>query len=121
MIEREICFVFIVLGVCADPLCLVTEFVENGALLDYIRKNTLTSVDLVKFSLDTAAGMSHLHQEGLIHRDLAARNLLVTASKSLKVSDFGLSTYGKTELNQNLRLLFKDQYGSLFVRSFVVC
>jgi len=32
---------------------------------------------LVQWALETARGVFHLHQEGLIHRDLAARNLLL--------------------------------------------
>ncbi len=38
-----------------------------------------------------AAGMAHLHLEGIVHRDLAARNILLTENKDPKVADFGLA------------------------------
>jgi serine/threonine protein kinase len=33
-----------------------------------------TTINILK---GIAAGMAHLHKEGIIHRDLAARNILV--------------------------------------------
>jgi len=38
-----------------------------------------------------AAGMLHLHREGLIHRDLAARNILLGSGFQVKITDFGLA------------------------------
>jgi len=52
---------------------------------------------------DIAAGMLHLHKEGIVHRDLAARNLLVKKIQGkdevyyeIKVTDFGLSRKNMT-------------------------
>ena len=44
---------------------------------------------VINWGKDIAAGMCHLHAEGVIHRDLAARNLLLTPNLSIKISDFG--------------------------------
>jgi len=38
-----------------------------------------------------AAGMLHLHREGIVHRDLATRNILLGSGNQVKISDFGLS------------------------------
>ncbi|KAL6073278.1 Tyrosine-protein kinase abl1 [Balamuthia mandrillaris] len=74
------------------PECIVTEFLANGDLLSYLRKqDQLSEESMIAMALDVAAGMAHLHAEGITHRDLAARNLLLTEDLNIKVSDFGLS------------------------------
>ncbi|KAL6073281.1 Protein tyrosine kinase 2 beta [Balamuthia mandrillaris] len=74
------------------PECIVTEFLANGDLLSYLRKqDQLSEESMIAMAFDVAAGMAHLHAEGITHRDLAARNLLMTEDLNIKVSDFGLS------------------------------
>ena len=47
---------------------------------------------VVKLLRSIAAGVNHLHREGVVHRDLAARNILTDKNLSvIRVSDFGLS------------------------------
>jgi len=48
-----------------------------------------------------AAGMLHLHREGLVHRDLAARNVLLGAGYQVKISDFGMSRIVNQEDTSN--------------------
>lgn len=75
----------------------------------------MLSDDLLKKVVKgTAAGMEHLHQEGVVHRgkeylkffwcishdllsDLAARNILLKDNYEPKVSDFGMSRFCKTD------------------------
>jgi len=79
-------------GICPSPLCLVTEFVARGSLYDIIHSNEIIDEDTnFKIVEGIAAGMLHLHSEGIIHRDLAARNVLVKKNFNVKVADFGMS------------------------------
>jgi len=84
-------------GVCSqeEPLLIVTEFMCNGSLLDYLRNNqegkSLKLPDLMDMASQIAYGMAYLEQVKLIHRDLAARNILVGENRIVKVADFGLA------------------------------
>uniref|UniRef100_A0A8C6X2D5 Tyrosine-protein kinase n=1 Tax=Naja naja TaxID=35670 RepID=A0A8C6X2D5_NAJNA len=83
------------IGVCTQrqPIYIVMELVPGGDFLSFLRKkkDELKTKQLVKFSLDVAAGMAYLESKNCIHRDLAARNCLVGENNVLKISDFGMS------------------------------
>ncbi|KAM9836648.1 tyrosine-protein kinase Tec [Aulostomus maculatus] len=92
-------------GVCSQqrPIYIVTEFMEQGCLLNYLRqrRGSFSQGSLLSICLDVAEGMEHLERNGFIHRDLAARNCLVNDSNVVKVSDFGMARY-----------VLDDQYAS---------
>ncbi|XP_072920059.1 tyrosine-protein kinase TXK-like isoform X2 [Hemitrygon akajei] len=84
-------------GVCTQqkPICIVTEFMENGCLLNYMRQRQgrLNKDALLGICEDVCEGMAYLEMNRFIHRDLAARNCLVSAKNVVKVSDFGMARY----------------------------
>ncbi|XP_048455904.1 tyrosine-protein kinase Tec-like [Rhincodon typus] len=84
-------------GVCTQqkPIYIVTEFMELGCLLNYLRqrRGQLNNEMLLSMCQDVCDGMSYLEANGFIHRDLAARNCLVSESHVVKVSDFGMTRY----------------------------
>lgn len=83
------------IGVCTQrqPIYIVMELVPGGDFLSFLRKkkDELKTKQLVRFSVDAAAGMAYLESKNCIHRDLAARNCLVGDNSVLKISDFGMS------------------------------
>uniref|UniRef100_A0A8C9ZY13 Tyrosine-protein kinase n=1 Tax=Sander lucioperca TaxID=283035 RepID=A0A8C9ZY13_SANLU len=84
-------------GVCSQqkPIYIVTEFMEHGCLLNFLRqrRGSFSLGCLLSICLDISEGMEHLEANGFIHRDLAARNCLVNDSLVVKVSDFGMARY----------------------------
>ncbi|XP_048364833.1 tyrosine-protein kinase Tec isoform X2 [Sphaerodactylus townsendi] len=84
-------------GVCTQqrPIYIVTEFMEHGCLLNYLRQRRghFTNDNLLTMCQDVCEGMEYLERNGFIHRDLAARNCLVNESGVVKVSDFGMTRY----------------------------
>ncbi|XP_052316681.1 tyrosine-protein kinase TXK [Oncorhynchus keta] len=84
-------------GVCTrqHPMCIVTEFMENGCLLNYLRQNggTMGQPWLLSVCQDTCEAMQYLETHNFIHRDLAARNCLVSDKNVVKVCDFGMTRY----------------------------
>jgi len=79
------------LGICVEPLALVTKFYENGSLISYLKKNQLSSKIQFTIIKGITAGMFHLENERLVHRDLAARNILLNSQFEAIVSDFGFA------------------------------
>jgi len=82
------------LGMTTFPqICIVTEFLDAGSLYDFLHNSDqkLDSNLMMAIVKGIAAGMLHLHSEGIIHRDLAARNILLGKGMQVKITDFGLS------------------------------
>ncbi|CAH8463553.1 unnamed protein product [Schistosoma margrebowiei] len=77
----------------SEPKMIVIEFMENGSLDNYLRRNgnTLSMEQLLYMLRDVACGMNYLSHLNFVHRDLAARNILVDKFNICKVSDFGLT------------------------------
>jgi len=75
-------------------ICLVTEYMSKGSLVDYLRSRGrlhVTKKDQINFAFDTCSGMEYLESRKVVHRDLAARNVLISEEGVAKVSDFGLA------------------------------
>ena len=85
-------------GVCTqeEPFYIVTEFMKNGSLLDYMTKGPgkdLNLPELIDIGAQVASGMAYLESQLCIHRDLRARNILVGEGIMVKIGNFGLARF----------------------------
>ncbi|KAJ7306663.1 kinase-like domain-containing protein [Mycena albidolilacea] len=71
-------------------LCLVSPWMENGHLIQFL-KNASPDTDRLSLILDVAMGLEYLHTVKLVHGDLKAVNILVTHSGRACIADFGLT------------------------------
>ncbi|CAN6349584.1 unnamed protein product [Urochloa humidicola] len=99
-------------GYCeeSEERMLVYEYMKNGALYDHLHPKpgsgssssppspVTTSWKLrIKILLDASRGIEYLHSYAvppIIHRDIKSSNILLDASWTARVSDFGLSLMG---------------------------
>ncbi|XP_026481737.1 tyrosine-protein kinase SRK3-like [Ctenocephalides felis] len=93
------------LGICQtkEELYIITEYMKNGSLLNYLRKvgETLNKADLYEFAEQIACGMVYMEEQKYIHRDLAARNVLVDNLFRAKICDFGLTRAIQDEIYES--------------------
>jgi serine/threonine protein kinase len=71
---------------------IVFEYVEGENLKRLVqRQGPLPVEQALELVIQVAHGLSFAHREGLVHRDVKPQNVLVDASGTAKVTDFGIA------------------------------
>ena len=71
---------------------IVMEYIEGVTLKELINKRApFENDEILGVAIQIASGLEHAHSSGIIHRDIKPQNILVTASGSVKVTDFGVA------------------------------
>ena len=87
---------------------LVLELVTGGELFDAIMEEGSMSEDIARtYFSQLISGLEYCHARGVCHRDLKPENLLLDATKTLKISDFGLSALA-SQVNDNVTAAVGD-------------
>ncbi|KAJ7651241.1 kinase-like domain-containing protein [Roridomyces roridus] len=74
-----------------QKLCLVSPWMDNGHVRDFL-KNSGWNIDHVhSLILDVALGLEYLHKNGIVHGELIGDNILITSSGRACIADFGIS------------------------------
>ncbi len=73
---------------------LVMEYVEGEDVQIMVNENgSLDYVSAADFVRQTANGLAHAHENGLVHRDIKPANLLVDKKGVVKILDLGLARF----------------------------
>lgn len=73
---------------------LVMEFVQGIGLNQLVKdKGPVPPSVAADYIYQTALGMLHAHERGLIHRDIKPANLLLTGEGEIKILDLGLARF----------------------------
>ncbi|XP_076887547.1 mitogen-activated protein kinase kinase kinase 1-like [Bidens hawaiensis] len=78
-------------------LYIFLELVTKGSLASLYHKYHLGDSQVTAYTRQILGGLNYLHERNVVHRDIKCANILVDASGSVKLADFGLAK--ATKLN----------------------
>ena len=67
------------------------EWVDGGSVADAVRHGGLTPARILDIAVQTAWGLAHAHEAGLVHQDIKPANVMLDPEGTAKVTDFGLA------------------------------
>ncbi len=77
---------------------IVMEYIEGITLKEYIeRQGSLRWRDAVHFASQILKGLQHAHDKGIVHRDVKPQNIMVLPDQTIKVTDFGIARFARSE------------------------
>ncbi len=77
---------------------IVMEYIEGITLKEFIeRQGSLSWKDAVHFTLQILRGLQHAHDRGIVHRDVKPQNIMVLSDNTIKVTDFGIARFARSE------------------------
>ncbi|KAJ3558847.1 hypothetical protein NP233_g11419 [Leucocoprinus birnbaumii] len=79
-----------IIGSSPSRIGIVSPWMENGNLCQYLENNTEGTPRLLLVS-DVASGLEFLHRSGIVHADLKGANVLVSSTGRAMLTDFGAS------------------------------
>lgn len=73
---------------------LVMELVEGDSLAQLLEAGHLLGAERAAVvAAQAAAGLAAAHQQGIVHRDIKPGNLMLDATGSVKIGDFGIARF----------------------------
>lgn len=77
---------------------IVMEHIDGITLKEYIEQNgPLSWNEAVYFTLQILRGLQHAHDKGVVHRDVKPQNIMVLPDNTIKVTDFGIARFARSE------------------------
>lgn len=78
--------------------CIVMEFIDGITLKEYIdRQGVIHWKQALHFAVQTLKGLQHAHDKGIVHRDIKPHNIMLLADGTLKITDFGIARFARSE------------------------
>lgn len=77
---------------------IVMEYIDGITLKQYIeQQGSLRWKDALYFAVQILKGLQHAHDRGIVHRDVKPQNIMVLSDGTIKVTDFGIARFARSE------------------------
>ncbi|GEQ66440.1 hypothetical protein JCM33374_g103 [Metschnikowia sp. JCM 33374] len=87
-----------------DNVYLILEYAVHGELYQLLKMyRRFDDVTASNYIFQVSVALQYLHSRGIIHRDIKPENILLSANKTVKLSDFGWSV--NSDLSHSRRRL----------------
>lgn len=102
------------IGEADGMLYMAMEYVENGTLTDWLKKQELTVDQAIQICSKTGLALHAVHMKHIVHRDLKPSNILLRDINTPLLTDFGIArqTDEDAGLTQTGHILGTLQYMS---------
>lgn len=82
---------------------IIMEYIDGITLKEYMeyRAQPLTYKETLHFITQVLAALQHAHDRGIVHRDIKPQNIMLLSDSSIKVMDFGIARFSRSE-NQTI-------------------
>ena len=102
------------IGEADGMLYMAMEYVENGTLTDWLKKNELTVDQTIQICSKVGLALHSVHLKHIVHRDLKPSNILLRNINTPLLTDFGIARETDQEqgLTQTGHILGTLQYMS---------
>ena len=84
---------------------IVMEYVPGNDLDFHMRAKSLLPEEQITIIRDVASALSAVHHCGILHRDIKPANILLTDSKQVKLTDFGIARISDSDLTLTFQTL----------------
>ncbi|MBR1812017.1 MAG: Stk1 family PASTA domain-containing Ser/Thr kinase [Clostridia bacterium] len=77
---------------------IVMEYIEGITLKEYINQQKIVDwKEAVHFTTQILRALQHAHDKGIVHRDIKPQNIMVLQNGNIKVADFGIARFSRSE------------------------
>ncbi|MBQ5591065.1 MAG: Stk1 family PASTA domain-containing Ser/Thr kinase [Clostridia bacterium] len=77
---------------------IVMELCDGITLKEYIeQKGVIDWEEAAYFTTQILKALGHAHEKGIIHRDIKPQNIILMRDGTLKVADFGIARFSRSE------------------------
>src|SRR3954469_8321663 len=74
-----------------NQLVMLMEFVEGVTIEEQLHSGTISLANGIGYITQVLSALGYAHTHGVVHRDIKPANMMLTASGTVKLMDFGIA------------------------------